>query len=51
MSATLILLKELFGAAAFWPESGLHEVSNNPAPATAEVPMNSRRVMGCFTIF
>jgi hypothetical protein len=47
----LILLNELFGAVAFWPESGLHEVSNNPALATAEVPMNSRRVMDCFTIF
>jgi hypothetical protein len=47
----LSLLNELLGAAAFWPESGLHEDSNKPAPAAAEAPMNSRRVMGGFTIF
>jgi hypothetical protein len=48
----LILLRvEVLLVAAFWPESGLHEVNNKPAPAAAEAPMNSRRVMGCVTIF
>ena len=50
MSAMLSLLSaEVFLAADFG--SGEHEVSSNPALATAEAPMKSRRVMGCFTIF